>query len=225
MKEKMFEILRLISLGTMAKMGVDVAKGVGLLPVNMLSVSSGNIKWLRELEFRNWLSAATNPSSSFFKAQNIGDGVLTVGWGLTNQLNSIYPSDCKITHLNQVFNLNQLERMEKVAHVYFENIVKNVLQGLNVPQGVFDSLVSGRYNAGSLFKDGTQFIYHLKRGEFDKAVLHFDWWQNPTSQFHKGLVIRRMVEHSIWYGKQPKSFAYYETVWQQYRDTRDKNLL
>lgn len=226
----MFEVLRLISIGTMAKMGVDVAKDVGLFSVNMLSLSSRAMNWKKTREYRTWLTDILNPNSDFFKVIDVGDGLKTVGWGLTHLHNSRYPQDCQITHFGQRFTRNQIERMYTPVQQYFEGLVKSYLQGLSVPQGVFDACVSVAYNTGSgLFKNSngsdTQFYQFLKQKKFENARLSLTWFKSG-GQILRGLVARRMGEHALFLGKTPKSHDYYLTVWNDFLNSgMDKKYL
>lgn len=225
----MFELFRLLPLIVGSKFAVDMAKDIGMFPVNMLSMTSRAINWKKTREYATWLTDILNPNSNFFKVIDVGDGYKTVAWGLTHVHNDKYPSDCQITHFGQRFTRNQIDRMYPQVQRFFENMVKGYLQGLSVPQGVFDACVSVCYNTGAgLFKNSngtdTQFYQALKAKDFENARTKLTWWKSG-GQVLRGLVARRMGEHALFIGQTPKSQEYYLTVWQQYVNTFDKNLL
>lgn len=225
----MFELVRFGTFVIGVKMVYDKAKEMGFFPVEMLSASGRVLDWKKEREFTNWRNAVLNPNSNFFKTIDVGDGKKTVGWGLTEANNNIYPPDCKITHYGQSFTMNQIERMYTVVKLKFENLVKSYLKGLSVPQGVFDACVSVSYNTGpALFKNSngsdTWFYKYLKQKEWEAARQCLDFWRSG-GQVLPGLVARRMGEHAIYLGMQPKAHEYYLSVAAQFEQTKDKNLL
>ncbi len=211
------------------KMAVDLVKDIGLVPVNLLSMTNRAINWKKTREYQNWLVDALNPDSNFYKVIDVGDGYKTVGWGLTHVHNDKYPADCQITHFGQRFTRNQIDRMYAVVKTYFENLVKGYLNGLSLPQGVFDACVSVSYNTGAgLFRNSngtdTQFYQALKQKDFELARTKLTWWKSGGNVL-RGLVARRMGEHALFIGQTPKNHDYYLTVWQQYANTFDRSLL
>lgn len=221
-------IMKILSIGSAGLLAYDFAKKEGFLPMSLMSVSSSTSDLLKEMEYTNWRNSLNNPSSSFYTVQNVGDGVMTVGWGLTNAKNSLFDSDSKITHYGQKFSFAQLDKMYKAVVNRNTAMLKDRFSGLSIPQGVFDAVFSAYFNAenGLFFSNGnpTNFFKHLANGDFENARLNFDFWKSG-GQVLKGLVIRRMQEHAIWIGKTPKSREYYSQYWEQFRDTKSVELL
>lgn len=228
----MINLLKIAPLLLGAKIGVDVAKDVGLFSVNMLSMTNRAINWKKTREYQNWLTDILNPNSDFFKVRQLQadpPGVWTVGWGITNQMNDYFPDNLKVKTLGQRFTKSEIEEQYNICKKHFEDIVKRYLNGLAVPQGVFDACTSVAYNtgAGLFINNGneTQFYKALKRKDWEGARLNLTWFKS-AGQIRRGIVARRMGEHSLFLGMTPKSHEYYLQYWEQFLNSGlDKKYL
>lgn len=219
-------IFKILSAGLTVGVAYDYAKEKGLIPLSIMSFSNSVQDLLKSYEYEGWEQQLNNPNSDFYKVQDIGDGALTVGWGLTHHKNGLFRK--KITHIGQKFTLNELTEMYKSVIKDNEMKLKERFKNITIPQRVFNALNSAFYNLenGLFYQNGneTNFYIALKNKDFEAARQNFDFWK-MNGQVIRGLVIRRMFEHSIWLGIKPKSKQYYNNNWLEFSQTKNINLL
>lgn len=131
-------------------------------------------------------------------AHNIGDGVLTIGYGCTDRYDGL--------------NYQQLKANEPVsdelASIVFSNsLVENYgiplinrldQDGIQVNNHEFDALLSFVYNAGLGSLTSSRFYQSIQAG--DKETAYQQWLTTnilPGSQFESGLRERRLAEANI----------------------------
>jgi lysozyme len=126
----------------------------------------------------------------FLKSYLCPAGVATIGYGSTMW------NDNKKVELGQTVSL---EGAEKLLMWELENKAK-VLQGLNLNQNQFDSLLSFIYNVGTgAFKRSTM-LKKIKVNPNDATIRdEFMRWINKGSSFEKGLRRRRKAEADLYF--------------------------
>lgn len=130
------------------------------------------------------------------KAYSIGDGMITIGWGHAEPLNS---STYKIGHTiskkeaDILFqkDLNKIENGVKRIFYQWEQEGKNI----KMTQGMFDSMVSLGYNIGISGLRKTEFIQHVKNNDILAAAEKIKTTK-INSKF-PGLKDRRQKEHEL----------------------------
>ena len=126
----------------------------------------------------------------FLKSYLCPAGVATIGYGSTMW------TDNKKVELGQKITL---EGAEKLLMWELENKAK-VLEGLNLNQNQYDSLLSFIYNCGiGAFKRST-LLKKIKVNPNEPTIRNeFMKWVNKGSSFEKGLTRRRKAEADLYF--------------------------
>ena len=127
-------------------------------------------------------------------AYNIGDGVMTIGYGVTNNTgyyDLLYPS-CSEKQASEVM-------LKSIKEVYF-NAIKNDLSKRNNPkQNEIDAFVSLSYNCGvNGCKSSPMFQKYIANKSVAECVADWsDYYINAGTIFEEGLRDRRQKEIAI----------------------------
>jgi lysozyme len=133
-----------------------------------------------------------------FKAYVDPVGVLTIGWGHTNDNGRKFtPSD--------IWTQKECDDEFSEDMKIFEKAVKrNVTHALN--QNQFDALVSFTYNVGEGNLKSSTLLKKINAGDFDAAALEFHKWNKGGGKVLAGLVRRRASEALLFQGIPDKDY-------------------
>jgi len=119
------------------------------------------------------------------KAYRDSQGVWTIGVGHTAAAGA--PRPRAGMHLTQ----EAAVRLMATDLRRYERRVRRALGGREVPQHVFDALVSFDYNTGGIHK--ASFLKPLMQGRLREAETRFMWWRRPDD-----VIPRRRRELALW---------------------------
>lgn len=127
-------------------------------------------------------------------AVNLGDGVMTIGYGTTNATGYyglLYPS-CSEKQASEIM-------LKSIKEVYLNAIIDDLSKRKNLKQNEVDAFVSLAYNCGvSGCKDSPMFINFINNKSINECVA--DWgsyYINAGTIFEEGLRDRRQKEIAI----------------------------
>lgn len=116
-------------------------------------------------------------------------GVLTIGWGHTNN------DGRKFTRSDRWSQVECDEALVRDLIVYERAVMRLVSVALN--QSQFDALVSFTYNCGEGNLAKSTLLRKLNAGDYDGAVKEFARWNRGGGKVLAGLVRRRAAEAAL----------------------------
>ena len=128
-----------------------------------------------------------NQGGGSFRPYVCPAGVLTIGWGHTNNALG------KKFAAGDVWTQADCDQALSDDMVAYENVVNNAVK-VPLQQHQFDALVSFAYNCGPANPRGSTLLKKLNAGDYDGAALEFHKWCRGGGQVLKGLVRRRAAE-------------------------------
>jgi lysozyme len=125
-------------------------------------------------------------SDGKFRAYKCPAGVLTIGWGTTNEGHNKFDSSSRWTaaECNDAF----LRDMEA-----FEAAVRRLVK-VELEPWQFDALTSFTYNCGEGALAKSNLLKKVNAGDFEGAALEFHKWNKGGGKVLPGLVRRRASE-------------------------------
>jgi len=146
-----------------------------------MRISHGGIAIIKAFE-----SCLRQMPNGNFKAYICPAGVLTIGWGHTNDHGRAFDA-------NSIWTQSQCDAafLEDMAH--FENAVKRLVK-VQLAQAQFDALVSFAYNCGEGNLAKSTLLRKVNAGDFAAAALEFPRWNRGGGRVLAGLTRRRASE-------------------------------
>lgn len=134
------------------------------------------------------------------KAYKLGDGKITIGWGHAERAKtSRYKVGQKITR-------EQAESLFKKDLKIAEDGIKRIFRqwknsglDIKITQNMFDAMVSMAYNMGVYGIRTTEFLQHIKNGDFTSAADSIK--TTKISDRFPGLADRREAEYELFIGE------------------------
>lgn len=127
-----------------------------------------------------------------FKAYTCPAGVLTIGWGTTNEHGHHFTPDT-------VWTRTQCDAAFVEDMVAFENDVKKLVT-TPLTQGEFDALTSFSYNCGSGALAKSTLLRKVNAGDMADAAQEFKKWNKGGGRVLAGLTRRRASESLMFQG-------------------------
>jgi lysozyme len=141
--------------------------------------------------FESCLQLVTG-APGYFKAYVCPAGVLTIGWGHTNNHGRRFDA-------NMFWTQSDCDAAFAVDMQHFENAVRR-LTTVALNQQQFDALVSFAYNCGEGNLSKSTLLRKVNAGDFAGAALEFPRWNRGGGRVLAGLVRRRASEALLFQG-------------------------
>jgi len=142
--------------------------------------------------FENCLQPVSGITPKRFRAYRCPAGVLTIGWGHTNDHGRRFDEGTVWTQADCDFAF-----AEDMAH--FEAAVRRLVT-VALKQEQFDALVSFAYNCGEGNLEKSTLLRKVNAGDFAAAALEFPRWNRGGGRVLAGLVRRRASEALLFQG-------------------------
>lgn len=187
--EEMAQFLDIkIQLDEPKELKVPTYNNYELVDAGSLNVTSGTINFIK------------NHEKLRLKAYRIGDKRITIGWGHAEQIKT---SRYK---LGQEISIEEAENLFNKDLTIAENGVKRIFKqwkksglDIKITQNMFDAMVSMAYNMGVYGLRTSDFIQHIKNGDFQTAADSIK--TTKVSKKFPGLETRREKEQELFTGQ------------------------
>lgn len=129
-----------------------------------------------------------------------GGGVLTIGYGHTNNSDSgkTYP-----VYPGQTITAAKAEEILKADLASFEKVVNDSVT-YSINRNQFDALVSFTFNVGKTAFRNSDLLRYLNNGQIGLAASQFDLWVKDNGVVVPGLVRRRAAEKALFLEYDPR---------------------